>query len=286
MSATSYGLIALAMFTIGNILVVLTSTIPGLQVAAMSLFLGASGMSIFQIVKGQPIRAYWHQPASHYAFLVGGVGIYTALIYVAFRYAPPFEVNAINYLWPILLVGFSALFHTGTLNASKIFGVAMGFLGTFLIFVPAQANGFMDGLQSGHFLALIAAILWAAYSALAKNKTYPAGLMAPAMFISAFLCAGLHLMFEETVMPVGIEWGYVLLLGFFRLSYLFWDESMRGGNVVFLASLAYFVPLASTLLFIAFGYTAANIWIGLGAGFIVSGCVVVNFGNFKRLLKQ
>ena len=286
MSTTSYGLIALVMFTIGNILVVLTNAIPGLQMAAMSLFLGALGMTLYQAVKGQPIRTYWRQPPRHYAFLVSGVGVYTALIYVAFRHAPPFEVNAINYLWPILLVAFATLFHTGRLNAPKIVGIVMGFIGTFLIFVPAHANGFMGGLQAGHFLALIAAILWAAYSASAKNKTYPAGLMAPAMFISAFLCAGLHLMFEKTVMPVGIEWVYVLLLGFFRLSYLFWDESMRGGNVVFLASLAYFVPLASTLLFIAFGYTAANIWIGLGAGFIVSGCVVVNFGNFKRLLKQ
>lgn len=204
----------------------------------------------------------------------------------AFRFAPPFEVNAINYLWPILLVGFAALFHTGTLNAAKIIGIVMGFLGTFLIFVPAQLNGFMSGLQLGHLLALIAAILWAAYSALAKNKTYPAGLMAPAMFISAFLCAGLHFMFEETVIPQGIEWLYVLLLGFFRLSYLLWDESMRRGNVVLLASLAYFVPLASTLLFITFGYTTASIWINAGAALIISGCIVVNLRDMIKLFKR
>lgn len=76
------------------------------------------------------------------------------------------------------------------------------------------------------------------------------------------------------------------MLGFTRVSYLMWDYGMKHGDVVFLASICYFLPLATSLLLAAFGFGPATPMIGIGAAWIAGGCLIVNYENIKILLQR
>ena len=66
---------------------------------------------------------------------VGGLFGYHALYFAALRRAPPAEASLITYLWPLLIVLFSALLPGERLGARHILGAALGLAGAVALFV-------------------------------------------------------------------------------------------------------------------------------------------------------
>jgi drug/metabolite transporter (DMT)-like permease len=155
-------------------------------------------------------------------------------------------------------------------------GVLCGFCGMALIFLPQLFEQPLPGFYPGYALAVIAAIIWAFYSAKAKNYHYPAAFIAPVMLIFALVSAALHLIFEQTIWPEAEIWLIIFMSGLTRFSYVLWDYGVRHGNAIALSSLAYFTPLFSTLLFLAFGFMPPAANIGLAAIFIILGSLIAN----------
>ncbi|MCD8496631.1 MAG: EamA family transporter [Alphaproteobacteria bacterium] len=131
------------------------------------------------------------------------------------------------------------------------------------------------------------AAIWAAYSIWAKGQNYTSSFMGPVMLISSLLCLIAHVMWEETAWPYTLAGGLVVFtLGAFRVSYVLWDIGMRRGDTLLLTSLSYCVPLASTLLMIAFGFKPEHPGIALGGALIVLGCLTVNADKLLKLFRQ
>lgn len=268
-------------------MVVLTGHIPGLLLCSISFLIGFFVLTISQIIRKENVFSYWKQPITNYLFVTAGVGLYTTLIYVSFKIIPPIEANTLNYLWPIFLVLLAEIFHKKSLNLNKILGIFLGFLGVLLMFMPRGSESFFTNISLGHVMALSASIIWAVYSTLARKKHYPMGIMAPMYLFSSIVCLVLHMFFEKTVWPEGtIEWFAVILVGIARISYTFWDYGMKEGNVTFLASASYFIPVFSTIFLIAIGIKPEDTLVGWSVALVLLGCLLVNANQIYWLYKN
>lgn len=287
MSPTLCGILSLVIFCFGSVLVMAClQVMPPFQLGFIIFVIGFSLMSAYEFYLGKSLITPWKQDLQTYIGAVSGVGGYTVIIYTAFRLEAPFEVNVLNYLWPIFIVVFSMIVKHTAINAFQISGSILGFMGMMLLFITPGQTAFLEGLGIGHVLAVLAAAVWAIYSIWAKGRHYPTSFMGPVMLLSALLCLAGHVVFEEAVMPDLRGLALILILGVSRVSYVLWDLAMRRGDTLLLTSLSYFIPLASTLMMIAFGFKPDHAFIGFGGALIILGCLVVNADKIVKLFRR
>jgi drug/metabolite transporter (DMT)-like permease len=91
--------------------------------------------------------------------------------------------------------------------------------------------------------------------------------------VTSALAAVLHLAFERTVAPDGREWLAVIGLGLGPVgaAFFLWDVGMKRGDPRLLGTLAYAVPVASTLLLIAAGEGVLSLRVALATAMVAGG---------------
>lgn len=284
MNGTLAGFTALFIWASSATLVAFIGRLPPLEVTAFTWVVASIALTAAYMVRGQPIMPCLRRPFSDYAFVTFGVGVYTALYYIAFKHAPVFEANALNYLWPIFLMLFISIFQKAPVTLYTLTGMALGFAGCALLFMHRSDGDLSGSFGIGHVVAIIAALIWAFYSCFSRSHNYPVGFLIPVFIISGILTFGVHLVFEDWVSPTNGEWWIILLLGLARLGYVFWDYAMRHGDQALITSASYFTPLCSAVLLAGAGFGAANGSIALAAALIIAGCLIVNGEGLKRFV--
>jgi drug/metabolite transporter (DMT)-like permease len=158
------------------------------------------------------------------------------------------------------------------LGARRLAGVALGFAGCALL-VGAGAS-FPAGAALGFACAVGCAVVWAVYSVTSKRMAaVPTDALAGFCIATALLAGAAHLVFETTVMPDARQWLAVLLLGAGPLgaAFFLWDAGMKRGDPRLLGTLAYAVPVASTLLLVAAGEGALDWRVAVAAALVAGG---------------
>lgn len=283
MNPTLSGLIAIALWSLFGVLFIYVKALPPFEILTIVFILGYAAFTAVQMARNEDIKSYWCQPVKYYLFWLSGAGLYTILIYTAFKFAPIFEANILNYLWPILLVVFSAMIARVRLPLYRIAGLLMGFIGAALMFLPERSGFAFGNFGWGHLLAAAAGVCWALYSAFTRKYLFPVGFQAPVFLIFAGICLVIHLIFEQTVMPNAMQWTFLLLLSVSRISYVLWDYGMKHGNVTLLASVSYFLPLISSVLLMVFGEKPGQPEIALSAVLVIAGCLIVNANKIREI---
>lgn len=250
--ATILGCGALALWAFLALLARLSAGLPPLQLTAMSFAFGG-GASLIVVAGSRRIRDL-RQPAIAWIHGVGGLFGYHALYFTALAFAPAVEANLLNYLWPLLIVLFSAPILGLRLRPAHLIGAGMGFAGC-VVLLGAGAS-FPPNAAFGFLAALGCAVVWSLYSVISKRMAaVPTEAVAGFCLASAVLAALAHLAFEETVVPSALQWfgAFLLGLGPVGAAFFMWDVGMKRGDPRLLGTLAYGVPVASTLLLIAGG---------------------------------
>ncbi len=269
MSATLAGVGALILWAFLALLSRLAAGVPPLQLTAMS-FCVAGGLGLAMLaLRGQ--LGVLRQPPIVWLHGVGGLFGYHALYFAALAYAPAVEANLLNYLWPLLIVLLSAPILGLRLGPRRLTGVALGFLGSLVLLgggarFPAEA-------WFGFLCAAGCALTWSTYSVTAKRlAAVPTEAVAGFCAASAVLATAAHLAFEPSVMPDARQGLAVLILGLGPVgaAFFLWDFGMKRGDPRLLGTLAYAVPVASTLLLIAAGNGALS-WNVAAALLLVTG---------------
>jgi drug/metabolite transporter (DMT)-like permease len=268
--ATLCGLGALLLWAFLALLARGASGLPPLQVTAMAF--GTAGIlaSAWLAARGQ--LAALRQPPIAWLHGVGGLFGYHALYFAALAWAPPVEANLINYLWPLLIVLLSAPILGLRLGPRRLAGVALGFVGCVLVVGPGAA--FPPGAAPGFLCAAAAALVWAVYSVTARRlAAVPTEAVAGFCLASAVLAAAAHLAFETTVVPGMRELTSALVLGLGPVgaAFFLWDIGMKRGDPRLLGTLAYAVPVASTLLLLLAGEGTLGPRIAAAAALVVGG---------------
>jgi drug/metabolite transporter (DMT)-like permease len=275
-TATLIGLTAILMWSLLAVMTVATGRIPAFQLAAMTFAIGALVGSLSWIGRGEAVRAL-RQPLVAWVVGVGGLFGYHALYFLALRFAPPAEAGLLNYLWPLLIVLFSALLPGERLAPHHIIGAVLGLVGTVLLFA-GHTGAFTPAQVPGLIAAFIAAFVWATYSVLSRRlKSVPTDAVAGFCAVTALLAALMHALLETTVWPeTALQWLAIVGLGVGPVGAAFyaWDIGMKRGDIRVLGAASYATPLLSTAFLILAGFAQASANIALAALLIAGGGLI------------
>jgi len=282
--ATLIGLIAIGFWAILALLTAATGTIPPFQLLAMTFVTGAAiGVVSWAFRPGA--TAALRQPWPVWLLGVGGLFGYHAVYYAALRQAPPAEASLIAYLWPLLIVLFSALLPGERLRWYHLAGGILGFGG-----VVALALGRGTSLDTanlpGYGLALACAFIWSGYSVLSRRfKAVPTDAVVGFCIVTALLALPCHFLFEETVWPKDSgQWLAVLGLGLGPVGAAFyaWDHGVKHGDIRLLGVLSYATPVLSTLIMVVTGFAAATTALALACLLIVAGAFLASRDQWAK----
>ena len=253
--------------------------VPPLQLVAMAFTLVFALTLVVWTVQGKPIRHQFRLPARAWALGVTGLFGYHLLYFIGIQNAPPADANLINYLWPLLIVLFSALLPAesgvGSLRWFHIVGALLGLSGTALIVIAGTGLSVDTQYIQGYAAATGAALLWASYSVLSRRFAH---ISSDAVGSFCGATAGLawvaHIALETTIWPQDAgAWiaAFFLGLGPVGTAFFLWDHAVKHGDLRVLGASAYAAPLLSTLLLVGFGFAAPSWTLALACLLITGG---------------
>jgi drug/metabolite transporter (DMT)-like permease len=276
-TATLIGLTAILMWSLLAVMTVETGRVPAFQLAAMTFAIGGLSGCASWLVRPEGARAL-RQPLVAWLVGVGGLFGYHALYFLALRLAPPAEAGLLNYLWPLLIVLFSALLPGERLAPHHIIGALLGLAGTVLLISGNVTVHIARGQIAGLAAALIAAFVWAAYSVLSRRlASVPTDAVAGFCLVTSVLAAVMHMLLEQTAWPdSAAQWLAIAGLGVgpVGLAFYVWDIGMKRGDIRVLGAASYTTPLLSTLFLILAGFAQATATLGLAALLIAGGGLI------------
>jgi drug/metabolite transporter (DMT)-like permease len=257
--------------------------VPPFQLAAMTFAIGGSVGIMSWLARPNAVAAL-REPPIVWALGVGGLFGYHALYFAALRLAPPAEAGLINYLWPLLIVLFSALLPGERVKAVHIAGALLGFSGV-VVLIGGRADLDLRAEHAlGYLCAFAGAFVWSGYSVLSRRfgsvSTDAVAGFCLATSALSFVC---HLAFETTVWPAtASEWLALAALGIGPVGAAFylWDIGVKRGDIRLLGVGSYAAPVLSTLFLVLAGYAEPTLALALSCALIVAGALVATF--FKR----
>jgi drug/metabolite transporter (DMT)-like permease len=283
-AATLLGGVAVLLWSSFALLTALAGPVPPLQLLAMTFTLAFALALAKWLWRGESVRAHLRLPAPVWAVGVGGMFGFHFLYFVALQNAPPVEASLINYLWPLLIVLFSALPPGERLRWFHLAGALAGLAGTALL-VGGGRLGFQAEYVLGYAAALGCAFCWSGYSVLSRRfRAVPTDAVGAYCGATALLAWALHPLFEATRWPAGgREWLIVLAMGLgpAGAAFYLWDRGCKRGDIRALGAAAYGAPLVSTLLLIGFGLGEPR-WSVLAACLLIAGGAALGAGDLMR----
>ncbi len=276
--ATAIGGIAILLWSSLAALAVVTRRLPPFETLTLSFGIAfAAGIAILA-ARRRLLRL--RQPGRAWGLGFAGIFAYHALYFIALDHAPAAEASLINYLWPLLIVLFSAFLPGERLRLRHVLGAALGLAGTALIVLAAARTGAEPagrGAMLGYACAFAAAFAWAGYSVANRTlRAVPSELIVGIGGLVALAASLVHGLAEPNIVPRGVEWAALtgLGLGPVGLAFFFWDHATKHGDLALLGTLSYATPLLSTGLLVVCGAAHAGGTLAAAAALVVGGAVV------------
>ncbi len=269
----------LALFTAAS------GQVPPFQLSAMAFAVGALVGITNWIKKPQAIRQL-RQPAVVWMLGIGGLFGYHFFYFTSLRNAPPVDAGLINYLWPLLIVLFSALLPGERLKPHHVLGALLGLGGAVLIVTKGRGIDIEPQYAFGYAIGICGALTWSSYSVLSRRVAHvPTSAVTGFCAATAILSLLCHIIWEQTIWPSDLgQWLAVLGLGLGPLGSAFytWDLGMKKGDIQLLGAGAYLAPLLSTLILIGFGFAEFTWAIGGACVLITAGALIASKDMIRR----
>jgi len=287
--ATLIGGVAILSWALLALFTAASGAVPPFQLTAMSFAIATIlGIASWAVRPGA--IAAMRQPPAVWALGVAGLFGYHFFYFTALRNAPPVEAGLIAYLWPLLIVLFSALLPGERLRAHHVFGALLGLLGAGLIVTGGEALEIRAEHAFGYAMAGVCALTWSSYSVLSRRVgDVPTDVVTGFCAVTAVLSTFCHLMLEETVWPATrVEWLAVAGLGVgpVGLAFYAWDIGVKRGQIQVLGALSYLAPLLSTLVLIAAGLGQATWVVAVACLLITSGALLAARDMIRAVLAR
>jgi drug/metabolite transporter (DMT)-like permease len=277
--ATLIGLSAVLTWSTLALFGTLAGRVPPFQLVAMAFTIVFALTVAIWLARGEDPRTHLRQPAPVWVLGIAGLFGYHLLYFVGIQNAPPADANLINYLWPVLIVLFSALLPAktgvGRLRWFHLAGATLGLAGTALIVTGGAGLVIRAEFAGGYLAAIGAALAWSSYSVLSRRfahvSTDAVGTFCGGTALLAWIA---HLVLETTIWPdTTVAWLAVLGLGLGPVGAAFfaWDHGVKHGDLRVLGAGAYAAPLLSTVLLVVFGLGDATWKLALACLLIVGG---------------
>ncbi len=276
-TATGIGFVAVLLWALLALFTAASGRVPPFQLAAMAFAVGG-GIGVVTWFFRPSRMAALRQPKRVWLLGVAGLFGYHFFYFTALRNAPPVEAGLIAYLWPLLIVLFSALLPGERLRIHHVLGALLGLAGAVLIVTGGGEIAFRAEYAFGYGMALVCALTWSSYSVLSRRYSgVPTDVVTGFCLATALLAAVCHVLLEQTVWPSGVgQWLAVLGLGLgpVGLAFYVWDYGVKHGDIQVLGASSYGAPLLSTLVLIATGFAELTWIVAVACLLITAGAVL------------
>jgi drug/metabolite transporter (DMT)-like permease len=282
--ATLIGSIAVLLWATLALFTASTGAVPPFQLMAMTFAIAFAFAALKWLydgaTRGRSAFAFLAQPWPVWTIGIGGLFLYHLFYFVALDNAPAVEASLIAYLWPLLIVLFSALLPGERLYWQHVAGAVIGMAGAGLLILARDTSLGNEpaGNMLGYGAAIACAFTWSIYSVLSRRfGSAPTDLVGAFCGVTALLGYLCHLIAETTVWPADSwQWLAIVALGLGPVGAAFfvWDYGVKRGDIKALGAISYASPLISTLLLIATGKANASLAVLLGCLAIVGGAVL------------
>ena len=283
-----YGVLAILLWSTLALFSILTTRIPAFELTAMA-FTVASIIGLFVLRKQKiTFATLFKIPIKVYVFGILGLFGYHFFYFLAIKNAPAVEANLINYLWPLLIVVFSAFLPNEKLRWFHILGATLGLIGAFFLVSKGGSFSFESQYMWGYIFAVIAALTWSSYSVISRTLAHiPTYAVTGFCMVTVILSSICHFIFEATVIPTSSELFGALMLGLGPVggAFYLWDYGVKNADIKLLGSISYFTPLLSTLLLVFLGYANFTLAITLACVFIILGSFISS-AQYLKAIKQ
>lgn len=281
-TATGVGFVAVLFWSQLATLTALSGAVPPFQLVAMSFVTATAIGAVWCVMSGRGLASALDAPLGAWVLGLAGLCGYHFFYFLALRSAPAVEANLINYLWPLLIVLFSARLPARDGGAGlrwwHLTGALLGLAGTAAIVTGGPLASPGQAPWTGYAAALAAALLWSSYSVLSRRfARVPSTCVTGFCAITACVAALAHLALEETFWPGdALQWAAVAGLGLGPVGGAFyvWDYSVKHGDIRVLGAAAYLAPLLSTLSLVLFGLGKAGPALWAACALITAGAML------------
>lgn len=284
-TATLIGFGAVLLWSLLALFTAASGAMPPLQLQAITFGIGGLAGMVLWPFRPTAMRAL-RQPLPVWLLGVGGLFGFHFAYFTALRNAPPVEAGLITYLWPMLIVLFSALLPGERLRPHHVIGGLIALLGAALLVTRGTGLALDARYAFGYGVALLAALLWASYSVLSRRfAEVPSDAITGFCLATAVLSLLGHLLLEPTIWPTDLgQWAAIVALGLgpVGLAFYVWDIGVKRGDIQVLGAASYCAPLLSTLLLIAFGFGQFTLVIGLACVLITLGALIAAKDMLRR----
>lgn len=286
--ATLIGGIAILLWSTQALLTTMTQGIPPFQLLAMTFLVAFCASTLLLLYRGETIIRKGKPQFNVWIISVGGLFGYHFFYFVALHTAPAVEANLINYLWPLLIVFFSALLPGEHLRWFHSAGALMGLFGAVLLVAMNGTVSFQAESISGYLAAVVAALIWSAYSVTNRRFEHiPTAAVSGFCGMTSLLAFISHFVAETWYMPESIQLLAIIAMGLgpLGLAFFVWDYGTKHGDLQLIGVLSYGAPLFSTLLLILFGKAQASITVMLACILIIGGALLASKDKITKLKK-
>ncbi|SCA57485.1 conserved membrane hypothetical protein [Candidatus Terasakiella magnetica] len=283
--ATLTGMSAIVMWSMLALFTAATQGIPQFQLLALTFSVGGCIGLIFLSRNGAKGWKKLKQPILSWVIGVGGLFGYHFFYFTALSHAPVVDASLIAYLWPLLIVLFSAFLPGESLRWYHVVGAITGLCGASILVLQKGEFTFSAEYSFGYLAAVVCALVWSIYSVLNRTQgSVPTEAVAGFCILTAILAFFSHLMFEQWVMPQTSQWIAIIALGIGPVGAAFytWDFGTKHGNIKMLGVLSYSAPLLSTLLLVISGQATASWNLAIACILITGGAIIASLDFFSQ----
>lgn len=285
-SATLIGVVAILLWAALALLTVQARGIPSFQLLAMTFGVAFLAGIVTLAGRGRAALAELFQPWAPWLTAFIGIFLYHVLYFYALSSAPAAQASLIAYLWPLLIVLFSAMLPGERLQLRHIAGACLGLAGTAMIVAGRHDEAAHAAPAAGYVAAFACALIWSGYSVLNRRfESVPSGMIVGVCGAVSLAGVACHFAFESSVSPNATQWTAALVLGLgpTGLAFLAWDHATKHGHLPLLGALSYLAPLVSTMLLVLGGFAEATATLLAAAVFVIGGAGLAS-GLPKRRL--
>ena len=277
--ATLIGGIAILLWALLALFTTWAKGIPTFQLLMLSFTIAFLSGFIILACQGKEKLSKLKQRPLIWLISVGGLFGYHLFYFIALHNAPAVEASLIAYLWPLLIVFFSALLPGERLYWFHVAGTLLGLAGAILIVTKGQSFSLNPEHTIGYLAAITCALTWSGYSVVNRKFSHvPSEAVTGFCGATALLGLICHLMTESWITPNLTQSVAILALGLgpVGLAFFVWDYGTKHGDIQVLGALSYAAPLLSTLVLISAGLAETSWIIAIACLLIVGGALLAS----------
>lgn len=209
-----------------------------------------------------------------------GFFLYNWFYLLGIKQLPSQQAMVINYLWPALIIVFSAIIFKQRMTWKKIVAVVCSLVGVTIVAMNGDPSALIGGNWKGVLFCLVAAICYALYASLNKKQTYPKEISMLVVFAVTAVVSSICVFIDGSYVQIpditGSMWIGLLYSGIAvnAIGYTSWMWALEYGNTAVISNLAYLVPFLSMVVARIVLKEAISVYSIVGLVLIVGGICI------------